>query len=189
MAAEYLTCRLNFKGLRDGYQAAHLQRAGLFVYDHWMTFASFKPHVVRLLVAVLVTTAIGSVIQTQINLAAVQAMGAPLPWALRLQTTAQDLIGFSPTLGGITAGAFLCALPAAAWVAPRVRGVPPLLVFAAAAAGGLALTFQVADAFAPMPTLIAATRSAVGTAWMLLGAVAGGLVFGLLHARHTRGAA
>ena len=54
---------------------------------------------------------------------------------------------------------------------------------------GLALAFQVADAFAPMPTLIAATRSAVGTAWMLLGVVAGGLVFGLLHARHTRGAA
>lgn len=160
-----------------------------FVYDSRMTLASFKPLVWMFLAAVGVTTALGSVIQTQINLAAVQAMGAPLPWALRLQTTAQDLIGFTPALGGIVTGAFLAALPAAVWLAPRVRPLPPLLVYALAAAVGLGLAFQVADALAPMPTLIAATRSASGTACMLLSAVAGGWVFGVLHARSARGTA
>jgi hypothetical protein len=153
-----------------------------------MTLTSFKRSGWIWLAAVLVTTAIGSVIQTQINLAAVQAMGGPVPWGLRLQTTAQDLMGFTPAFAGIVAGAFLFALPAAVWVAPRVRPLPLLGVTALAAAVGLALAFQVADAFAPMPTLIAATRSVSGTAWMLLSALAGGLLFGLLHARRAGGA-
>lgn len=159
------------------------------VYDRRMTLAAFKPLVWMFLAAVVLTTALGSVIQTQINLAAVQAMGAPLPWGMRLLTTGQDLVGFTPAFGGIVSGAFLAALPAAVWLAPRVRPLPPLGVYALAAAVGLALAFQVADAFAPMPTLIAATRSASGTACMLLSAVAGGLVFGALHMRWARGAA
>ena len=150
-----------------------------------MTFAAFKPRVWMFLAAVGLCTALGSVIQTQLNLAAVQAMGGPVPWGLRLLTTAQDLVGFTPALGGIVAGAFLGALPAAVWLAPRLPLLPPLLVHALAAAVGLGLAFQVADAVAPMPTLIAATRSASGTACMLLSAVAGGLLFGALHTRRA----
>lgn len=141
------------------------------------------------LLAVAVTTALGSVIQTQINLAAIQAMGAPLPWALRLETTAQDLVGSTAALGGVVAGALLCALPMASWVARRMQPLPAPLVHAAAAAVGLGLAFQVADAFAPMPTLFAATRSVGGTACMLVSAVVGGGLFGMLQARRARGAA
>ncbi|HBX54144.1 MAG TPA: hypothetical protein DEH10_01835, partial [Pseudomonas sp.] len=49
--------------------------------------------------AVLVATVVGSIIQTQFNLAALQAIGAPMPLDVRLRTTGQDLLGFSPTLG------------------------------------------------------------------------------------------
>jgi hypothetical protein len=52
-------------------------------------------------IAVGVTTVLGSVIQTQINLAAVLAMGRPVTLALRLQTTLQDLVGFTPACAGI----------------------------------------------------------------------------------------
>ena len=45
-----------------------------------------------------------------------------------------------------------------------------------------------ADAFAPMPMLIAATRSASGTARMLLSAVADSLLFGVLHTHRAGGA-
>lgn len=141
-----------------------------------------------LVLAVAVTTALGSVIQTQINLAAIEAMGVPLSWALRLQTTAQDLVGSTAALGGVVAGAMLCALPVASWMARRVQPLPAPLVYAVAAAVGLGLAFQLADALAPMPTLFAATRSVTGTACMLVSAVVGGGLFGVLRARRARGA-
>ncbi|MFU8821312.1 MAG: hypothetical protein ACNA8G_07100 [Gammaproteobacteria bacterium] len=53
--------------------------------------------------ATLVTAATGSIIQTQFNLAAIKATGAPVPFDLRLQTTLQDLVGFAPMLAGIAA--------------------------------------------------------------------------------------
>lgn len=76
------------------------------------------------LAAVAVITALGSVIQTQINLAAVLAMGAPVPWGLRLLTIAQDLVGFTPALGGIVTGAFLAALPGL--TAPLLHWTPSM---------------------------------------------------------------
>lgn len=144
-------------------------------------------------VAVLVTTALGSVIQTQINLAELQALGAPVPMDARLRTTGQDLLGFTPAYAGLVTGSFLVSLPAAAWLATRLglrRPWPPVgwALHAVAAALGLALAFQIADAVAPMPTLIAATRSAAGTACMLLSAVAGGLCFALWPRRRREGA-
>lgn len=138
----------------------------------------------KFLIAVGVTTVLGCVMQTQIILAEVQAMGGPVTSAVRLQTTLQDLAGFSPVFAGIVTVTFLSAFPVAAWLGRRMaQPAMRIGVYAAAAAVGLALAFQVADAFAPMPTLIAATRGVVGTLWMVGSAVAGGLVFGALLAR------
>ena len=138
----------------------------------------------KFLIAVGVTTVLGCVIQTQIILAEVQAMGGPVTAAVRLQTTLQDLMGFAPVFAGIVVATFLSAFPAAAWLGRRMaQPAMRIGVYAAAAAVGLVLAFQVADAFAPMPTLIAATRGVVGTVWMVGSAVVGGLVFGALLAR------
>lgn len=138
----------------------------------------------KFLIAVGVTTVLGCVIQTQIILAEVQAMGGPVTPVVRLDTTLQDLVGFTPTFAGIVAATFLGAFPVAAWLGRRVaQPAMRIGVYAAAAAVGLGLAFQVADALAPMPTLIAATRGVVGTVWMMGSAVAGGLVFGALLAR------
>ncbi|WP_296131547.1 hypothetical protein [Pseudomonas sp. Ga0074129] len=48
------------------------------------------------LFAVLLSSALGGVVQTQFNLANLQALGAPMTLSVRLHTTALDLLGFSP---------------------------------------------------------------------------------------------
>jgi MFS family permease len=152
-----------------------------------------KARIASFLGAVLVSTALGSILQTQINLAELQALGAPVPMDVRVRTTGQDLLGFTPAYAGLVTGSFLVSLPAAVWVATRLglrRPWPPTgwALHAVAAALGLAVAFQIADAVAPMPTLIAATRSVAGTACMLLSAVAGGLCFAFWPRRHREGA-
>ena len=149
-----------------------------------MRFTAYRALSGKFLVAVGVTTVLGCVIQTQIILAEVQAMGGPVTAAVRLQTTLQDLMGFAPVFAGMVAATFLAAFPVAAWLGRRMaQPAMRIGVYAAAAAVGLGLAFQVADAFAPMPTLIAATRGVVDTVWMVSSALAGGLVFGALLAR------
>ena len=53
--------------------------------------------VLYFLLAVLLTSVLGAVLQTQFNLANLQALGAPMPLMVRLHTTGLDLLGFSPT--------------------------------------------------------------------------------------------
>lgn len=153
-----------------------------------MNLRRYRPFVPGFLLAVLVTALLGSIIQTQINLAALQAMGAPVPPDIRLRTTGQDLIGFTPAYAGIVCAAFLVALPTGAWAARRL-GWPGAPVLAVAAVVGLGIALQVTDAVAPMPTLIAATRDVAGTAWMLTGALVGGLLFGWSMPGHRRASA
>ena len=154
-----------------------------------MNLRLYRPLILRFLLAVLVAALLVSVIQTQLNLAALVAMGAPMPLDVRLRTTGQDLIGFTPAYAGIVCAAFLVALPAGAWVARHRHGVSKALILALAAVVGVGIALQVTDAVAPMPTLIAATRTVAGTAWMLAGAAVGGLLFGLLLERRSERAA
>ena len=146
-------------------------------------FKRFKigmPTLGRFAASVLVATALGSIAQTQINLAALQALGAPIPMGVRLSTTAEDLIGFTPAYAGIVTAAFLFALPVASVLTRYLRQTwLRYWVFALAAALGLGIALEITDAIAPMPTLIAATRSAAGTVLMLLCASLGALVFAL----------
>lgn len=125
------------------------------------------------LLAVLIATASGSLVQSLFNLAALQGIGAPIPVLLWLQTIIHDLIGFAPLYAAVVLVSFALAFPVAALVAsvvPRWRS----LVFAAAAATAIAVAFQIANASLPMPTLIAATRTLPGLlAMMACCAVAG----------------
>lgn len=131
------------------------------------------------LLAVLLTSVLGAVLQTQFNLASLQALGAPVPLTVRLHTTGLDLLGFSPTFAVLVTLGFICALPVAsrfalAWPSGR------WLLFALAGALAVWSALALANALLPMPTLIAANRSLGGTAGLMACGSLGALLFALL---------
>lgn len=135
--------------------------------------------------ATLVATALGCIVQTQVNLAAIVAMGVEVPPWMRLRTTLQDLLGFSRTMAPIAVATLLLALPVATWIARRV-GSGRTALCALGAAVGFYVAIPLANAAASMPALIAATRGAPGMAAMALALAAGGAVFGWLTQRSSR---
>jgi len=136
------------------------------------------------LAATVASAATGSVIQTQYNLAAIAALGAPVPLDLRLQTTWQDLGGFAPMYAAITAGAFLVAFLVAALLVrfwPRRRRI--LYILAGGAAIGTAIVTM--NALLPV-TGIGATRWTSGILALSLAGALGGWLFAALSARRRR---
>lgn len=132
--------------------------------------------------AVLLATALGSVMQTQLNLAALQGLGVPVSMQVRLQATLHDLVNFTILYGVIV----VVSIVPAFWVAGRVsRGSSPGRQFWFAAAGvvGLLTGFLAVDAFAPVPGFIAATRTATGTLAMAGTGAAGGWLYAWLTGR------
>jgi hypothetical protein len=134
-----------------------------------------------LAIAVLVAALWASLVQTQINLEALHALGAEVPVSIRARTTGQDLVGFGPLFAAVALVAFALAFPLAALV---TRRVPRARRFVFALAGWLALivAVRVIDAVVPPPVLIAATRSIGGLLLMTFG----GALAGALFARVTR---
>lgn len=118
----------------------------------------------------------GSVVQTQFNLQALVALDVPMPLSLRALTTLQDLAGFAPVYGVLLAAGWLPALGVAAWCSRRWPAARTAL-FAAAAGVGMVAAVRAADAVAPMPVFIDATRSGAGLLAMAAGAVLGGALY------------
>lgn len=135
------------------------------------------------LLAVLLASVLGSVLQTQFNLANLQALGAPMPLGVRAYTTCLDLLGFSPTFAVLVILGFTFALPAASLLA-RSWPTGRWLLFALAGALAVWLAMALANALLPMPTLIAASRSLAGTLGLMVCGSLGALLFALL-ARHS----
>jgi hypothetical protein len=150
-----------------------------------MTAKSVLRRAVAFFVAVGVTAVLGSIIQTQINLAAIVGLGASVPSALRVAVTAQDLAGFAPVMAGIAAVAFIPAF-GAAWLAGRFIGLGRGVIYAAAGFAGLWTAFWAMGFFTPMPTLIAAVRGLGGQAAMATTGLVGGLVFAMIARGSTR---
>ena len=134
------------------------------------------------LAAVLVATALGSVIQTQYNMAAIRALDAPVPAGTWLMVTLKDLVGFGSFYFGAVAVSFLVALGVAALVA---RALPARRTLVFALAGGVAILgfLQILPVFLPAADLkiIAATRFASGTVLMVAAGVVGGWVYARLR--------
>ncbi|GBD48652.1 hypothetical protein [Methylopila sp. Yamaguchi] len=129
--------------------------------------------------AVLATALVASVVQTQVNLAALALLGAPLTLGLNAATTAEDLVRFGPVMAAIAGAALLPALLVgllATRFAPRWRTA----ILGLAGVAGLWTAFAVMGFFTPMPTLVAAVRGAVGLALMCTTGLVGGLVFARL---------
>ena len=128
--------------------------------------------------ATLATAATGSIVQTQFNLAAIEAAGAPVPFDLRLLTTLQDLAGFAPMLAGIAAGAFLVAFGLAV---PLVRRWPRHRDGLYTLAGAVAVTTAILLMNLLLPiTVIGATRSLSGVVALGVSGALGGRVYAWL---------
>ncbi|ARS47306.1 hypothetical protein [Ectopseudomonas hydrolytica] len=144
---------------------------------------SSKPRLLLAFVlAVLLAALLASIFQTQTNLAALQALGAPMPLQVRVGTTCLDLLGFAPVFALLAALGFLFALPLATWCAQRL---PPLrwMIFLLAGALAIWVALALANMLAPMPTLIAANRTLIGTLGLMASGSAGALLFALLARR------
>jgi glucose/arabinose dehydrogenase len=132
--------------------------------------------------ALFLGTVLGSFIQTQFNLLALRSLGVDIDLGTRLTTTVQDLVNFGPVYGAILGTSLLVsqalAVALAKWAAPR--WLIPLCAFGAAC--GLWAAVRLVDALAPVPTLIAATRSFTGILAMAASAAVAGWVFGRLLA-------
>jgi hypothetical protein len=139
---------------------------------------SWMSIVVAFLVAVVIATLWGAVVQTQFNLAGLASIGAEIPLGLRAQSTLTDIFGgFSPTYAGyVVAPSLLVAFAVAAWVAGRWPGAP---AFWFALGGFLAvlLAIPLVNYLSPVALLIGASRDWLCTILMALGGTAAGLWF------------
>lgn len=143
---------------------------------------SFFQVVLAWLVAIITTAVIGSIIQTQFSLAAIAAVGAPVPIDVRLAMTMQDLAGFTPALAAITAAGFVVAFGVAALLAlawPRRQ----VLLYTLAGATALLVAIGLMNAVLPV-IAIGATRSVLGLLAFALAGAAGGRVFAALVPLH-----
>lgn len=130
-----------------------------------------------MLLAVVVST----LLQSQINLLALQQLGVSISAAERLATSWHDIVHFSPLYLLLFGVSFLLSQSIAAVftvVLPTFSlGWQRILLFSVAGLVGLWCTLLLVNALAPMPTLIAASRSASGLAALLLVAAAAGALF------------
>lgn len=131
------------------------------------------------ILAVIAAGVLGSIFQTQVNLADMRDIGPPISFAMRMDNTWHDLTRFAPIYTLIVLVPFAVSFLIAEWIARKVPG-RRMVWLVLAAIVSLAFSFQVIDAFAPMPTLIAATRSLNGTLAMLLAAAIGALIYVLM---------
>lgn len=135
------------------------------------------------LIALVVGVVLGTVVQTQLNLLALQAMGVAVDFDARIAATVHDLTLFAPLYGILFGVSFLASQSLAAAVSRAMVGSLRVPLFALAAATGLWLALAIVNALAPMPTLIAATRSAGGLLTMLATAAFAGALFGRMTAK------
>lgn len=128
------------------------------------------------LFAVVVTSVLGSMVQSTLNLLNLLEMGSYATWDDWQRTITNDLVSFGPFYALLVGPAFLFAFPGALWLARRWPvGRSALLGIAGTV--GLAVAFFIANKLTPIPTLISATRGMVGWIAMLSTGFIGAWVF------------
>lgn len=135
--------------------------------------------------AFLFTTLLGTVVQTQVNLAHITAIGPPVDLHSRFQATIHDLIYFSPAWAMIVFATFVVAFPVAHLLA-RLQWRQLFGWCGVAGAIGLWLAFILLDQFTPPPTLIGATRGTPGTLLMVGTGMMGGFLYAWIYRHCTR---
>lgn len=133
--------------------------------------------ILAFVVAVTAAAITASVVQTQFNLAALTALAVEIDMDTRIATMYHDVLHFSPTMAVFLSVTLLLALPIAYWLG-RGHARHERRWFVAAGVIGLMVAFTVIDYLAPMPTLIAANRTALG---FILMSGCGGLAAWIFH--------
>lgn len=133
-----------------------------------MTFSRWYP-LGYLLLAVMLTTLLTSLVQSSVNLAAIAGLTGTLALADILFTLGFDLRHFSITYAPIA----LVNLLSVALLVKFFPALARLWLAGLIAAVVLYLMLHLINGLAPMPTLIAANRSELGTLAMLLCSGAG----------------
>ncbi len=133
-------------------------------------------HATALLAAAVATGVVASLVQTQVNLGELTALGATVTPSLRAWTTLQDLAGFGPVMTGIALAALLPAVLAAHVIERITRPARRTPLFVVAAVAGLWTAFWLMLNVIPMPA-IAATRGGLEHALMAATGIVGGLVY------------
>jgi hypothetical protein len=128
-----------------------------------------------LLLAVLATAALSSVIQTLRVHAALESIGAQIPWATTLASIGHDLIGFAPTYALIVGAGFLIAFAVTGLLRKRWPRLPRAL-------HALAAAIAILTALLTMRALlgievIAGARGATGLILFATAGALGGAVF------------
>ncbi len=142
--------------------------------------------VIALLVAILVVGVLGSVVQTQVSLAALTVGAIDVAVSTRLVLTIEDAIRFGPVMCAIAAAGLIPALVLGDRLTRQTRRTPRLMGLALLAAAAMWCVFTGLGLFTPMPDLVAATASAAGLAAMCATGLVGGLVFGKMTAPGVR---
>ncbi len=128
------------------------------------------------LIAVIVTSVLGSLVQSTLNLFNLREMGSYATWGDWQRTIIRDLLSFAPFYALLVGAAFLIAFPGGLWLARKWPAGRSLLLGVAGTIG-LAVAFLIANKATPIPTLISATRDPLGLIAMLSTAFIGAWVF------------
>ncbi|MBL3558153.1 MULTISPECIES: PQQ-dependent sugar dehydrogenase [Marinobacter] len=142
--------------------------------------------VLAFVIALVVGSVLGSLVQTHFNLQALEALEVGITMGTRLETSIQDLVNFAPLYAILFGVSLLFSLGVASLVARLAGNLRRAWLYPLAAAVGLWVTLKIVDTLAPMPTLIAATRSTGGLLAMLVTAAISGWLFAALGGRPTR---
>ncbi|KKO45733.1 hypothetical protein WG68_08425 [Arsukibacterium ikkense] len=132
--------------------------------------------------ALLLGAVLGSLLQSQLNLSAIAELSGPISWQDKRGTMWFDLQHFMPVLAGLMLLPLLLAVLLAGWLRRRQPMLPRSLYFLLAALG-FYLTLLLVNQFAPMPTLLAANRTARGTLGLLAACGLAGWCFAWLNER------
>lgn len=126
-------------------------------------------------IAVVAAVALGSIAQTQFNLARIQALGQEIGPGTRIAATWHDLLNFTPAYGLLVSIAFAVAWPVAGVLK---RWLPDQRALLFTLAGFSAVWFMIAIMNQVLPvTAIGATRSLAGTLVLSLAGGAAGWLY------------
>jgi hypothetical protein len=141
---------------------------------------TIKSRAAAFALALAACAVVGSIAQTQFNLADLASLGVEIPAVVRVQTTWRDLYGFAPLYAVVMAVGLLPAFIVAGLIArgeARRRRVWYPLAGAVAVWAALAS----ANGLAGIPVLVFATRHSLGLACL----IAGGALAGWIYVRRT----
>lgn len=139
------------------------------------------------LFAVVVATVLGSIVQTQFNLAGLAGIGVDISAGTRISTTFRDIFsGFTPTYGGyVVAPALLVAFALTWFLVPFLPGGS---MFWFTLAGGLAILAgnPLVNYLSSLALLVGATRDVMCLILMALGGAVAGMEFARIEEPSAR---